>query len=44
MPKNSLPEVCLLCLDFETFSTAGPGATNVENEGDCLDTFSVTVR
>ncbi len=40
----SFPDVCLLRLDFETFNTLGAGGTAVDNEGDCMDTFVVTVR
>ncbi len=36
-------DVCLLRLDFETFNTLGAGGTQVDNEGDCMDTFTVTV-
>ncbi len=36
-------DVCLLRLDFETFSLRGAGATNAINEGVCLDRFTVTV-
>ena len=37
-------EVCLLRLDFLTFQTLGTGGTNQDNEGDCMDMFTVTVR
>ncbi len=36
-------EVCLLRLDFLTFQTLGTGGTNQDNEGDCMDMFTVTV-
>ena len=36
-------DVCLLRLDFETFNIIGAGGTAIDNEGDCMDTFTVTV-
>ncbi len=36
-------DVCTLCLDFETFNLVGTNGSNNDNEGDCIDTFAVTV-
>ena len=40
---HSLLDVCLLRLDFENFNIIGAGGTAIDNEGDCMDTFTVTV-
>ncbi len=40
---SKFSDVCLLRLDFLTFQTLGTGGTNVDNEGDCMDTFTITV-
>ncbi len=37
-------DVCLLLLDFENFNIIGAGGTGMDNEGDCMDTFTVTVQ
>ncbi len=34
----------MLRLDFERFTIAGTGGSANDNEGDCLDTFTVTVE
>ena len=36
------PDVCAVRLDFETFTTAGPSATDETNGGACTDSFVVT--
>ncbi len=36
-------DVCMLRLDFETFTMVGTNGSANDNEGDCLDTFVVTV-
>ncbi len=38
-----IPDVCTLCLDFETFNLVGTNGSANDNEGDCIDTFTVTV-
>ena len=36
-------DVCMLRLDFETFSLDGTGGSNGLLEGTCLDQFTATV-
>ncbi len=50
LPSNTLwhiismtADVCTLCLDFETFNLVGTNGSGNDNEGDCIDTFAVTV-
>lgn len=38
-------DICWLRLDFESFTIQGLGATTeTENGGECLDSFTVSVR
>ncbi len=40
---SPLTEVCYLRLDFETFTLLGTGGSSNQDEGVCLDTFTVSV-
>ena len=48
MKKSALffhvSDVCMLRLDFETFTTVGTNGSANDNEGDCVDQFAVTVK
>ncbi len=48
MKKSALffhvSDVCMLRLDFETFTTVGTNGSANDNEGDCVDQFAVTVN
>ena len=37
-------DVCMLRLDFEMFTLVGTNGSSQDNEGDCVDSFTVTVR